>query len=127
VAPDTMTIRLHLRRLRVLAVVAELAERLVVAVRDTRSVVRCPHCGFRTEPLPGSPADHQSGWAMHPGRILATSVIWKTAPRKSCPGTRDQDRYRFRSECSALLGQVPVRHLAPRALVDRSSSGRTCR
>lgn len=40
-APDVMTIRLHLRRIRVLAVVVDLIERLIVEVTDTRRVVRC--------------------------------------------------------------------------------------
>lgn len=47
-APDAMTIRLHLRRMRVLAVVVDLIERLVVEVSDTRRVVRCRLCGFTT-------------------------------------------------------------------------------
>jgi transposase len=44
-----MSIRLHLRRIRVLAVVVDLVERLVVEVADTRRVVRCSMCGFRTD------------------------------------------------------------------------------
>jgi transposase len=43
-----MTIRLHLRRIRVVEVVEDLVERLVVAVVDLRTVVRCGYCGFRT-------------------------------------------------------------------------------
>jgi transposase len=43
-----MTIRLHLRRLRVVEVIEDVVERLVVAVQDLRTVVRCPHCGFLT-------------------------------------------------------------------------------
>jgi transposase len=43
-----MTVRLHLRRLRALEVLEDLPERLEVLVEDTRSVVRCGHCGFRT-------------------------------------------------------------------------------
>lgn len=46
--PDSMNIRLHLRRLRVVEVVEDTVERLVVAVQDLRTVVRCPHCGFLT-------------------------------------------------------------------------------
>lgn len=45
---DSMTIRLHSRRLRVLEVVCDTVERLVVAVRDSRTVARCPYCRFRT-------------------------------------------------------------------------------
>jgi transposase len=43
-----MSIRLHLRRIRVVAVVADVIERLVVEVADTRRVVRCGHCEFTT-------------------------------------------------------------------------------
>jgi transposase len=43
-----MTVRLHLRRLRVLGVSVDVPERLEVVVEDVRSVVRCPHCGFKT-------------------------------------------------------------------------------
>ena len=47
-SPDAMTIRLHLRRMRVLEVAVDAPERLEVVVEDARSVVRCSHCGFRT-------------------------------------------------------------------------------
>ncbi len=40
-SPDAMTIRLHLRRIRVLAVLVDLVERLVVEVGDSRRVARC--------------------------------------------------------------------------------------
>ena len=46
--PDSMTIRLHLRRLRVVEVVEDAVERLVVAVSDLRTVVRCQYCGSLT-------------------------------------------------------------------------------
>lgn len=46
--PDSMTIRLHLRRLRVVEVIEDVVERLVVVVKDLRTVVRCPYCGFLT-------------------------------------------------------------------------------
>lgn len=46
--PDRMSVRLHLRRIRVIAVLVDLLERLVIEVADTRRVVRCPHCGFKT-------------------------------------------------------------------------------
>jgi transposase len=47
-SPDAMTVRLHLRRVRVIAVLVDLIERLVVEITDTRRVVRCPYCGFKT-------------------------------------------------------------------------------
>ena len=45
-APDTMPIRLHLRLIRVLCIVVDALDELVVAVASTRSWSRCPHCGF---------------------------------------------------------------------------------
>jgi transposase len=47
-SPDAMTVRLHLRRIRVITVVVDLIERLVVEVADVRRLFRCPHCGFKT-------------------------------------------------------------------------------
>ncbi|MGH8935411.1 MAG: hypothetical protein ACRDXD_03945 [Acidimicrobiia bacterium] len=56
--PDAMTIRLHLRRIRVVEVSEDLPERLVVKVEDTRSVVRCPHLRVQDQegsrPAPGT-------------------------------------------------------------------------
>jgi transposase len=46
VAPDTMAVRLHLRAIRVLAVLVDALDELVVAVTSTASSSRCPHCGF---------------------------------------------------------------------------------
>jgi transposase len=43
-----MTIRLHLRAMRVLDVVEDLPERLVVAVVAISGVIRCAACGFKT-------------------------------------------------------------------------------
>ncbi len=47
-APDTMRVRLHLRLIRVLAVLVDTTTRLEVEVASTRSWSRCPHCGFKT-------------------------------------------------------------------------------
>ena len=46
--PDRMSVRLHLRRIRVMAVLVDLVEKLVIEITDTRRVLRCPHCGFKT-------------------------------------------------------------------------------
>jgi len=47
-SPDAMSVRLHLRRIRVVAVLVDLIEQLVVEVADLRRVVRCRWCGFKT-------------------------------------------------------------------------------
>ena len=44
---DVMRVRLHLRQVRVLEVVADSPGRLVVAVEAAWSWSRCPHCGFK--------------------------------------------------------------------------------
>ena len=43
-----MRVRLHLRRIRVVGVLVDVIERLVVEIVDVRRVVHCPHCGFKT-------------------------------------------------------------------------------
>lgn len=47
-ASDGMTIRLHLRRMKVVRVVVDEIDQLVIEVADTRSLVRCPACGHKT-------------------------------------------------------------------------------
>ena len=47
-ALDAMTIRLHLRAVRVLAVIEDLPESLVVAVVAIANVIRCSACGHKT-------------------------------------------------------------------------------
>jgi transposase len=47
VAPDTMRVRLHLRLIRVLEVLVDDVDRLVVRVASTRPSSLCPWCGFR--------------------------------------------------------------------------------
>ena len=46
-ASDVMRVRLHLRQVRVLAVVVDTPEELWVRVESTVSRPRCPHCGFK--------------------------------------------------------------------------------
>ena len=48
-ARDVMTIRLHLRRIRVVKVLVDTISRLVVEVESTWSVSRCRWCGFKTQ------------------------------------------------------------------------------
>ena len=46
-ASDVMRVRLHLRQVRVRAVVVDTAEELRVWVESTVSPLRRPHCGFK--------------------------------------------------------------------------------
>jgi transposase len=72
-SPDAMTVRLHLRRTRVVAVLVDLIERLVVEIVDTRRVVRCPHCGFRTSRVHDT---RRLGVRDLPTRGRATELEW---------------------------------------------------
>lgn len=47
-ATDRMSIRLHLKRMKVVSVPTDEINELVIEVADTRSRVRCPACGFKT-------------------------------------------------------------------------------
>ena len=46
-ASDVMRVRLHLRQIRVLAVVVDTPSELRVRVESTVRRPRCPHCGFK--------------------------------------------------------------------------------
>jgi len=46
---DAMTLRLHLRRIRVVEVAVDQPEQLVLLVEDLRRVVRRAHCGLKTD------------------------------------------------------------------------------
>ena len=48
-AADTMSIRLPLRRMRVIEVLVDEPDRLKVAIVDVRSLSRCAHCGHLTD------------------------------------------------------------------------------
>jgi len=47
-ATDSMSVRLHMKRMRVVRVLVDEIDQLVIEVMDSRSVVRCPFCGFKT-------------------------------------------------------------------------------
>jgi len=61
---DCMRVRLHLRLIRVLAVLVDTVDELVVEVTSTRSWSRCPDCGFRCR------AVHDTRGSQGPGSAL---------------------------------------------------------
>jgi transposase len=79
-----MTVRLHLRRIRVIQVLVDLIEKLTVEIVDVRRVVRCPHCGFKTAKVHDHP------------RLLIRDL-----PTQGRPTTLEWVRRRFScGECS---------------------------
>lgn len=71
--PDSMSVRLHLYRIRVVEVLTDLPDRLEVVIRDLRSVVRCPFCGFKTTKVHETRRVKVRDLA-HGGR--STSLLW---------------------------------------------------
>ncbi len=80
-SPDRMSVRLHLRRIRVVAVLVDLIEKLVVEIADVRRVVRCPHCGFKTTTV-----HDRRRYQVHdlPTRGRPTTLMW--VRRRFCCG-----------------------------------------
>lgn len=73
VVQDVMPIRLHLQGIKVLGVVEDLPERLVVAVAAIASVLRCSACGFKCSTV------HQISQAEVrdlPVSGRATTLVW---------------------------------------------------
>jgi hypothetical protein len=68
-----MSVRLHLRRIRVVGVLVDLIEKLVVEIADVRRVVRCPHCGFKTTTV-----HDRRRYQVHdlPTRGRPTTLMW---------------------------------------------------
>lgn len=124
-SPDAMTVRLHLRRIRVIAVLVDLVERLVVEVADTRRVVHCPHCGFKTV----SVHDRRDVKVVDVAQGRPTTLVWRRR-RFSC----DTCRERFlenhpeiivgrRTHVTRRLARqlvVDVRHLSIREIARRT-------
>jgi transposase len=110
--PDRMSVRLHLRRIRVVAMLVDLVERLVVEIVDTRRVVRCPYCGFRTA-------------KMHDTRRLRIRDL----PAHGRPTTLEWMRRRFRcSECDERHWEThPEIILGRRTHVTRRLAGQLVR
>lgn len=77
-ATDAMTIRLHLHSIRVLGVVEDLPERLVVAVAAITGWLHCSACGFKTRTV------HQT-----------TKVAVRDLPHGGRPTTLEWHRRRF--------------------------------
>ena len=72
-APDVMGVRLHLRQVRVLAMVVDTAEELWVKVESTVRRPRCPHCGFKCHRVHGT-----SERAVRDFRVSgrSTTLVW---------------------------------------------------
>jgi transposase len=104
-----MTVRLHLYRLRVVEVAVDLPERLEVVVRDLRSVVRCPFCGYKTSRI--HETRRQRIKDVPRGGQQAT-LVWLRR-RFSCPACGE----RHTESHPAIEGRITAR-LARRIIVE---------
>lgn len=79
VATGEMSVRLHLRRLRVTRVLVDEIDRLEVEVADTRAVVLCPWCGHKASRV------HETRWVVIRDVPLGwpTTLVWLQPPPRS--------------------------------------------
>ncbi len=108
VTQDGMTIRLHLKRMKVVRVVEDEIDKLVIEVADTRRVVRCPACGHKTTKV------HETRRVVVPDIPLGrpTTLIW-LQPRFEC----DDCGERHTEEHPEIEGKV-TRRLARQLVAD---------
>ncbi|MGH8914612.1 MAG: ISL3 family transposase [Acidimicrobiia bacterium] len=108
---DVMTIRLHLRGIRVLEVVEDLPERLVVAVAAISSVIRCGRCGAKTDRVHATKAVKVADLP-HAGR--PTTLLWRRRRFRcrSCRATTTESQPLFEGRMTTRLARVAVKDVA---------------
>ena len=89
-ALDAMTIRLHLRAIRVLEVVEDLPESLVVAVVAIANVIRCSACGHKTRSVHATRKVRVADLAVS-GRPAHAGLAPPTVPLQALPHDDDRD------------------------------------
>lgn len=115
-SPDRMSVRLHLRRIRVVGVLVDLIEKLVVEIADVRRVVRCPHCGFKTTTV-----HDRRRYQVHdlPTRGRPTTLMW--VRRRLCCGECGERGFEEHPEI-ILGGRTHVTRRLARQLVNDVSA-----
>jgi transposase len=121
VATDEMAVRLHLKRLRVVGVVEDEVDRLVIEVADTRKVVRCPFCGFKTSRV------HETRRVLVsdlPMGTRPTTLVWlqRRFECDNCGQRHSEDHPEFEGKVTRRLARQLVRdakHLTIRELSRR--------
>lgn len=112
---DSMTLRLHLHRMRVVEVAVDLPERLEVVVRDLRSRVHCPLCGFKTDKV------HETRRVrikdIPYGGPRTTTLVWlrRRFSCDSCGERHTEDHPAIEGRLTARLARLVVtdaRHLS---------------
>ena len=109
-ASDVMRVRLHLRQIRVLAVVSDTPSELVVEVESTVTRPRCPHCGFRCGSVHDTRRRKIRDLEVSGPR---TTLVWHRRRRLSCGNCGE----RFLEDHCAFEGRL-TRRLARRLVAD---------
>lgn len=119
-ATDEMSVRLHLKRLRVTRVLVDEIDRLEVEVVDTRTVVRCPLCGSKTSRV------HETRRVVIRDVPLGrpTTLVWlqRRFACDNCGGRHTEDHPEFEGKVTRRLARQLVRdakHLTIRELSRR--------
>ena len=108
-APDAMSVRLHLPQIRVLGVLTDTAGELVVEVESTMRGLRCPQCGFKCHRVHDRRAKKVRDLEVS-GRPV--TLVWQR--RRMVCGSCDS---RFLEDHHAFEGGVTAR-LARRVVAD---------
>jgi transposase len=107
VAKDSMQVRLHLKRLKVIEVTVDYPERLEIVVKDTRTVVLCPSCGARTskvhETRPTEIKDLSRG-------SQKVTLVWmrRRFECDNCGGRHTEDHPEFEGRMTRRLARTIV-------------------
>ena len=116
-ASDVIRVRLHLRQIRVLAVVVDTPEELRVRVESTVSRPRCPHCGFKCHKVHDTREREVRDLEVS-GR--ATTLVWMRR-RFSCGNCGE----RFLEDHFEFDGRL-TRRLAHRLVAGRAGDDDPC-
>jgi transposase len=112
--PDSMTVRLKLKRIRVVEVVTDVTEQLEVVVADLRSVVTCPSCGLKTSKVHDT---RRVKIKDLPVLGAKTTLIWlrRRFSCDNCGGRHLEDHPAFEGKMTRRLARALVtdaRHLS---------------
>ena len=107
-APDSMTVRLKLKRIRVVEVVTDVTERLEVTVVDLRAVVSCPFCGLRTSKVHDTRRVRIKDLPVLGAR---TTLIWlrRRFTCDNCGGRHLEDHPAFEGKMTRRLARAIVK------------------
>ena len=111
-ASDVMGVRLHLRQIRVLAVVVDTPGELVVEVESTVTRPRCSACGFRCGSVHGTRRRKVRDLEVSGGNRRYASTSASSATLGSSPGSSGSGCYPALATSQCRNWRSPVKSMA---------------